>query len=87
VPITESAISRGILQEATVLIPLLLHGRCAEQFCRGFIVDKALCSAGFLVLACCALGAFLLLWIAMPETLEPNAGNPRGLASVTPPTR
>jgi len=28
-----------------------------------------------------------LLWIAMPETLELNARNPRGLASVTPPTR
>jgi predicted MFS family arabinose efflux permease len=42
----------------------------------GFILDEAGFSSAFLFLAACALGAFLLLWIAMPETGkgEPQSG-------------
>lgn len=52
----------------------------------GLIVDKAGFSAAFLFLACCALGAFLLLWVAMPETVERNPDNPRELTPMARPT-
>ena len=58
-------------------------GAALSNSVAGFIVDKAGFSAAFLFLACCALGAFLLLWIAMPETVGPNADNPRGLKCET----
>ena len=43
-------------------------GAALSNSAAGFIVDKAGFSAAFLFLSGCALAAFLLLWIAMPET-------------------
>jgi MFS family permease len=43
-------------------------GAALSNSIAGFIVDKAGFSAAFLFLADCAFAAFLLLWIAMPET-------------------
>jgi predicted MFS family arabinose efflux permease len=47
-------------------------GAALSNSVAGFIVDKAGFSAAFLFLAGCALAAFLLLWIAMPETGDPS---------------
>jgi MFS family permease len=43
-------------------------GAALSNSVAGFIVDKAGFSAAFLSLAGCGFAAFLLLWIAMPET-------------------
>jgi MFS family permease len=43
-------------------------GAALSNSTAGFIVDVAGYSAAFLFLGAAALGAFLLLWIAMPET-------------------
>ena len=48
-------------------------GAALSNSVAGFIVDKAGFSAAFAFLAGCALAAFLLLWIAMPETGETKA--------------
>jgi MFS family permease len=48
-------------------------GAALSNSVAGFIVDKAGFSAAFVFLAGCALAAFLLLWIAMPETGDPKA--------------
>jgi len=47
-------------------------GAALSNSVAGFIVDKAGFSAAFLFLAGCAFAAFLLLWIAMPETGAPQ---------------
>jgi MFS family permease len=47
-------------------------GAALSNSVAGFIVDKAGFSAAFLFLAGCALAAFLLLGIAMPETGDPR---------------
>ena len=48
-------------------------GAALSNSVAGFIVDKAGFSAAFVFLAGCAFAAFLLLWIAMPETGDPKA--------------
>jgi predicted MFS family arabinose efflux permease len=48
-------------------------GAALSNSVAGVIVDKAGFSAAFVFLAGCALAAFLLLWIAMPETGEKAA--------------
>jgi MFS family permease len=48
-------------------------GAALSNSIAGFIVDKAGFSAAFGFLAGCGFAAFLLLWIAMPETGVPKA--------------
>jgi MFS family permease len=48
-------------------------GAALSNSIAGFIVDRAGFSAAFALLAGCAFAAFLLLWIAMPETGDPKA--------------
>jgi MFS family permease len=43
-------------------------GAALSNSVAGYIVDMASFSAAFLFLAGCALAAFLMFWIAMPET-------------------
>src|SRR5947209_1119074 len=47
-------------------------GAALSNSIAGFIVDMAGYSAAFLFLGTAALGAFLLLWFAMPETGRPS---------------
>jgi MFS family permease len=56
-------------------------GAALSNSVAGFIVDKAGFSSAFLFLAACALGAFLLLWIAMPETGKEESRSDRDASS------
>ena len=53
----------------------------------GYILDTAGYSAALLFLAGCAFAAFLLLWIAMPETGNRQTGNGREASPPEPPNR
>ncbi|HEY1433681.1 MAG TPA: MFS transporter [Stellaceae bacterium] len=57
-------------------------GAALSNSVAGYIVDRAGYSAAFLFLAGCAFAAFLLLWMAMPET-----GNGREASPSEPPNR
>jgi len=62
-------------------------GAALSNFVAGFIVDKAGFSAAFLFLASCAFGAFMLLWIAMPETRKAEVRSSRKALPAEPPNR
>ena len=65
-------------------------GAALSNSVAGFIVDAAGYSVAFLFLAVCALAAFLLLWIAMPETGRSPIPRDNGLggpADATPGAR
>lgn len=62
-------------------------GAALSNAVAGLIVDKASFSAAFLFLAGCAVAAFLLLWIAMPETGNRQTGNGREASPPEPPNR
>ena len=62
-------------------------GAALSNSVAGLIVDKAGFSAAFLFLAGCAFAAFLVLWIAMPETGNRQSGSGREASSPEPPNR
>jgi MFS family permease len=55
-------------------------GAALSNSVAGFIVDRAGYDAAFLFLAVCALAAFLLFWIGMPETSRPRMAGDEELA-------
>jgi MFS family permease len=55
-------------------------GAALSNSVAGFIVDRAGYDAAFLFLAGCALAAFLLFWIGMPETKRPRVAGDEELA-------
>jgi Na+/melibiose symporter-like transporter len=55
-------------------------GAALSNSVAGFIVDRAGYDAAFLFLAVCALAAFLLFWIGMPETSRPRVAGDEELA-------
>jgi MFS family permease len=59
-------------------------GAALSNSVAGLIVDQASFSAAFLFLAGCALAAFLLLWIAVPETRPTVTGDGRRASPVEP---
>jgi MFS family permease len=59
-------------------------GAALSNSVAGMIVDKAGYSAAFLFLAGCAAAAFLLFWIAMPETGKIETGRPSGVSALEP---
>lgn len=62
-------------------------GAALSNSVAGLIVDEAGFSAAFLFLAGCAFAAFLVLWIAMPETGNRQSGSGREASSPEPPNR
>jgi sugar phosphate permease len=59
-------------------------GAALSNSVAGMIVDKAGYSAAFLFLAACAAAAFLLFWIAMPETRKIETGPTSGVSALEP---
>jgi MFS family permease len=62
-------------------------GAALSNSVAGLIVDKAGFSAAFLFLAGGAFAAFLLLWLAMPETRNGHTGSGREASPPEPPNR
>src|SRR5258708_475299 len=59
-------------------------GAALSNSVAGFIVDRAGYDAAFLFLACCALAAFLLFWIGMPETSTTRVARPPAAGGPAP---
>ena len=62
-------------------------GAALSNSVTGYIVDMAGYSAAFLFLAGCAFAAFLLLWMAVPETGTRQTGDGREALSAAPLSR
>ena len=65
-----SVFAQGILATVVGL------GASLSNLVTGFIVDAAGFKAGFVSLSALAVVALILLWVAMPETLNNEAGKP-----------